>query len=82
MIVTEVVLSAPVCLCIETDVDCVVMSLAEQFQPVVAAGIVTVHADPGAVPTPILNAAVPFCAVIEAADPPHPAAAIVGVVVK
>lgn len=80
VIVTEVVLSAPVCRCIDTAVVCVVMSLAEQFQPVVAAGKVTVQADPGVVPTPILKAAVPLFAKMDAAAPPHPAAAMVGVV--
>jgi hypothetical protein len=80
VIVTDVVLSAPVCRCRDTEVDCVVMSLAEQFHPVVAAGMVTVHAVVGVEPTPILKAAVPLAAVILAAEPPHPAPAIVGTV--
>ena len=64
----------------ETVVLFVVMSFAEQTQSVVAAGIVTVQVPVLLVPTLTLNAGVPLEVEIEAADPPQPAAAIVGAV--
>lgn len=72
---------APVCFWTNTLVDWVVWSFAWQFQPVVAAGIVTVHPpEVGAVPTLMLKAAVPLLAEIEATVPPQPVARIVGAV--
>jgi hypothetical protein len=72
---------APVCFCIETVVEIVVLSLTEQLQPVFAAGMVTVQpVDAGPVPTLISKDAVLLPPEMDAPDPPQPAAAIVGTV--
>jgi hypothetical protein len=54
------------------------MSVAEQIQSVVAAGIVIVQVPVLLVPTLTLKAAVPLFVEMEAPDPPHPAAATDG----
>lgn len=59
----------------------VVKSFTKQFHPVAAVGRVTVHpAEVGPVPTLMLKEAGPLFAEIDAAEPPHPPAAIVGAV--
>src|SRR5882762_9353304 len=59
------------------------MSFTKHAQAVVAIGRVTVQPpEVGAVPTLIVKAAVPLLLAMLAADPPHPAAAIVGTAMK
>ena len=79
--VTEVVLSAPVCWIMKLVVEMALTWFASQCQSVVAAGMVIVQPpEVGAVPVRMLNDPVPFAAEMLAAEPPQPAAAIVGAV--
>ena len=77
---TDVVLTAPVCFTMKFVVVIALTVFPSHTQPVVAVGIVIVQAEPGVVPVPMLNAAVPLFAEIVAPEPPQPAPAIVGAV--
>lgn len=78
-----VLLPVDVCFVLLTLVLVVVMSVAEQFHtcPVPAFGIVMVQVPVLLVPTPTRKAPVPLFDRMDAAEPPHPAAAIVGALV-